>query len=85
MDWLWATGWLWFGAFVVAMLANARAAFKLLVDCKGMLTTCRFVEDAYERLDRLPDEAALEREPGAPLFLHLVPAYQEPELVLFDK
>ena len=79
MDWLWATGWLWFGAFVVAMLANARAAFKLLVDCKGMLTTCRFVEDAYARLDALPDELALERA-GAPIFLHLVPAWEEPAI-----
>src|SRR5213594_3338013 len=61
------------------MLANARAAFKLLVDCKGMLTTCRFVEDAYARLDALPDELALELA-GAPIFLHLVPAFEEPAI-----
>src|SRR5207247_308307 len=61
------------------MLVNGRAAFKLLVDWKGMLTTCRFVEDAYAALDTLPDEAALERA-GAPVFLHLVPAWEEPAI-----
>jgi glycosyl transferase family 2 len=79
VDWLWGTGWLWFGAFVVAMLMNGRAAFKMLVDWKGMLTTCRFVEDAYRHLDALPDEDALERA-GAPVFLHLVPAWEEPAI-----
>ena len=79
MDWLWGSGWAWFGVFVAAMLVNGRAAFKLLVDWKGMLTTCRFVEDAYAALDTLPDEAALER-PAAPVFLHLVPAWEEPAI-----
>jgi hypothetical protein len=78
MEWLWGTGWAWFTLFVVAMLLNGRAAFKLLVDWKGMLTTCRFVEDAYASLEALPDESALERAPGAPVFVHLVPAFQEP-------
>ena len=45
-----------------------------------MLTTCRFVEEAYERVEALPDEAALARDPDAPVFLHLVPAYQEPDI-----
>jgi hypothetical protein len=80
MDWLWGTGWFAFGAFVVTMLVNGRAALKLLVDWKGMLTTCRFVEDAYAALDTLPDEAALERAPAAPVFLHLVPAWEEPAI-----
>ena len=79
MDWVWGTGWFWFGLFVISMLANARAAFKLLVDWKGMLTTCRFVEDAYARRGTLPDETALERA-GAPVFLHLVPAWEEPAI-----
>jgi hypothetical protein len=79
VDWLWGAGWFWFGLFVVALLVNGRAAFKLLVDWKGMLTTCRFVEDAYARLDALPDEIALERA-GAPIFLHLVPAWEEPAI-----
>jgi hypothetical protein len=79
VDWLWGTGWFWFGAFVLAMLINGRAAFKMLVDWKGMLTTCRFVDDAYARLDALPDEEALERD-GAPIFLHLVPAWEEPDI-----
>jgi cellulose synthase/poly-beta-1,6-N-acetylglucosamine synthase-like glycosyltransferase len=80
VDWLWGTGWLWFTAFVVTMLVNGRAAFKLLVDWKGMLTTCRFVEDAYAALEAMPDETALEREPAAPVFLHLVPAFEEPAI-----
>src|SRR2546430_17738312 len=79
MDGLGGTGWFGFGAFVVALLVNGRAAFKLFVDWKGMLTPCRFVEDAYARLDALPDEAALERA-AAPVFLHLVPAWEEPTI-----
>jgi hypothetical protein len=74
MDWFWAL------LFAVSSFFNGRAAFKLLLDWKGMLTTCRFVEDAYERTDRLPDEAQLEREDAAPVFLHLVPAFQEPDI-----
>jgi hypothetical protein len=77
---LWASAWFWGALFVVSSLLNFRAAFKLLIDWKGMTTTCRFVEDAYERLGTLPDEAALDREPAAPVFLHLVPAYQEPDI-----
>src|SRR6267378_3792131 len=79
MDGLWGTGWFWFGAFVVALLVNGRAAFKLFVDWKGMLTTCRFVEDAYAGLDTLPDETALERAPAAPVFLHVVLATKASE------
>src|SRR5438445_4989330 len=66
--------------FWAALLVNGRAAFKLLLDWKGMLTTCRFVERAYESLAALPDEAALERDRAAPIFVHLVPAWQEPEI-----
>ncbi len=76
--WFWGTGWFWFAMFWVALLVNGRAAFKLLLDWKGMLTTCRFVERAYATLDTLPDEAALEHDPAAPVFVHLVPAWQEP-------
>src|SRR2546427_991359 len=64
--------------FWVALVVNGRAAFKLLLDWKGMLTTCRFVDHAYATLDTLPDEAALEHDPAAPVFVHLVPAWQEP-------
>ena len=74
MDWLWAT------LFAVSSFFNARAAFKLLLDWKGMLTTCRFIEDAYASLDELPDEVALESDPAAPVFVHLVPAWQEPAI-----
>jgi hypothetical protein len=80
MEWLESTGPFWFGLFLVTLLLNGRAAFKLLVDWKGMLTTCRFVEDAYASLDALPDEAALEHAPAAPVFVHLVPAYYEPAI-----
>ncbi|OGL13901.1 MAG: hypothetical protein A3K12_01840 [Candidatus Rokubacteria bacterium RIFCSPLOWO2_12_FULL_71_19] len=66
--------------FFVALLFNVRAAFKLALDWKGMLTTVRFVREAYARLPDLPTEEALERAPAAPVFLHLVPAYQEPEI-----
>ncbi|MGH7306990.1 MAG: glycosyltransferase [Candidatus Rokuibacteriota bacterium] len=78
--WFWGTGWFWFGMFWVALFVNGRAAFKLLLDWKGMLTTCHFVERAYERLAALPDEAALERDAAAPVFVHLVPAWQEPDI-----
>src|SRR5499427_4608851 len=69
-----------FAFFVLALFLNARAAFKLALDWKGMVTTLRFVRDAYARLDELPGEEALERDPRVPVFLHLVPAYQEPEI-----
>ncbi len=78
--WFWGAGWFWFAMFWAALLVNGRAAFKLLLDWKGMLTTCRFVEEAYEKLATLPEEAALERDPNAPVFMHLVPAWQEPEI-----
>ena len=78
--WFWGAGWFWFAMFWLALLVNGRAAFKLLLDWKGMLTTCRFVERAYETLAALPDEAALERDRNAPIFVHLVPAWQEPEI-----
>src|SRR5215470_10831862 len=76
MDWFWAT------LFAISSFFNGRAAFKLLLDWKGMLNTCRFVEDAYAEVESLPDEAALARDPAAPVFLHLVPAYQEPAIAV---
>ena len=57
---------LWTVLFFVSMFFNLRACFKLLVDWKGMLTTCRFVSAAYERLRALPDETALEADERAP-------------------
>src|SRR6266849_443003 len=69
-----------FVLFLVAFVLNVRASFKLGLDWKGMLTTVGFVREAYARLDELPGEEALEREPRAPVFLHLVPAYQEPDI-----
>jgi hypothetical protein len=81
MDWLGSTEPLWFVLFLVTLFFNGRAAFKLLVDWKGMLTTCRLVEDAYAAVDALPGEAALAHAAGAPVFVHLVPAYYEPNIV----
>ncbi len=72
--------WHWALLFFISLACNGRAAFKLLLDWKGMLTTCRLVEETYERLDELPDESALERDPRAPVFVHLVPAFQEPDI-----
>ncbi len=66
--------------FFVALFFNARASFKLALDWRGMLVTTRFVREAYARLGDLPAEEQLEREPAAPVFLHLVPAYQEPDI-----
>jgi cellulose synthase/poly-beta-1,6-N-acetylglucosamine synthase-like glycosyltransferase len=66
--------------FLIALVINARAVFKLSLDWKGMLTTVRFVRESYARLSALPTEEALERDPDAPVFLHLVPAYQEPDI-----
>jgi cellulose synthase/poly-beta-1,6-N-acetylglucosamine synthase-like glycosyltransferase len=66
--------------FLIAFVLNVRASFKLALDWKGMLTTARFVREAYARLHELPTEETLERERRAPVFLHLVPAYQEPDI-----
>ena len=62
--------------FLIALFFNVRAAFKLALDWRGMLATVGFVREAYARLGDLPSEEALERDPAAPVFLHLVPAYQ---------
>ena len=66
--------------FLVALAINVRAVFKLSLDWKGMLTTVRFVRESYARVPTLPTEETLERNPDAPVFLHLVPAYQEPDI-----
>ena len=79
-DSLWSAHGFWMALFVVALVCNARAVFKLLVDWRGMLSTCRFVEDAYAALDALPAEAALGNDGRAPVFVHLVPAFQEPDI-----
>ena len=72
--------WYWAALFVVTLLFNFRAAFKLLLDWRGMLTTVGFIEDAYARLDALPDDATVEQDATAPVFVHLVPAFQEPDI-----
>jgi cellulose synthase/poly-beta-1,6-N-acetylglucosamine synthase-like glycosyltransferase len=66
--------------FVVALVLNVRASFKLGLDWRGMLTTVRFVRDAYARRSALPTEEVLEHDSQAPVFLHLVPAYHEPDI-----
>jgi cellulose synthase/poly-beta-1,6-N-acetylglucosamine synthase-like glycosyltransferase len=69
-----------FALFLVTILFNFRAALKLLIDWKGMRTTVAFVKAAYARRAELPPEEALEQDDRAPVFLHLVPAYQEPAI-----
>jgi hypothetical protein len=66
--------------FVAALVLNVRASFKLGLDWRGMLTTVRFVREAYARRSALPTEEALEHDSQAPVFLHLVPAYHEPDI-----
>ena len=68
--------------FFIALFFNIRASIKLALDWRGMLVTTRFVRDAYARRSELPTEEQLEREPGAPVFLHLVPAYEEPDIAV---
>ena len=68
--------------FFIALFFNLRASIKLALDWRGMLVTTRFVRDAYARRSELPTEEQLEREPGAPVFLHLVPAFQEPDIAV---
>ena len=64
--------------FFLSFFFNFRAAYKLLIDWKGMLSTTRFIQEAYERAGDLPPEEVLEQDDRAPVFFHLVPAYQEP-------
>jgi Glycosyltransferase like family 2 len=66
--------------FTLALFLNGRACVKLLLDWKGMRTTVAFVRRAYARLSELPSEEAIEREPRAPVFLQLVPAFYEPHI-----
>ena len=68
--------------FVIAFVLNVRASFKLGLDWKGMLTTVGFVREAHGRLHELPAEEVLERDPRAPVFLHLIPAYYEPDIAV---
>jgi hypothetical protein len=64
----------------VLLLFSARAILKLLGDWIRMRTAVRFVRKSYGRLGELPSEAQLAQHPRAPVFLHLVAAYQEPEI-----
>jgi cellulose synthase/poly-beta-1,6-N-acetylglucosamine synthase-like glycosyltransferase len=66
--------------FFITLFFNIRASFKLGLDWRGMLVTTRFVREAYAGLAELPTEEQLEGEPALPVFLHLVPAYQEPDI-----
>ncbi len=59
---------------------NIRAIGKLVADWIRMRTAVRFVQEACRRLGELPSAEALERHARAPVFLHLVAAYQEPDI-----
>ena len=77
MEWLAAlTPWL----FGLTLLFNCRAAWKLALDWRGMVTTVRHVRAAHARRAEWPAEEALEQDERAPVFLHLLAAYQEPEI-----
>ena len=79
MRWTWLepyTGWL----FLATLLFNLRAAWKLAIDWAGMLTTVRFVRAGYARRGELPPRRPSGRRRGAPVFLTLVAAYQEPAI-----
>ena len=79
MRWTWLapySGWL----FAATLLFNLRAAWKLAIDWAGMLTTVRFVRAGYARRGELPTEETLRAQAGAPVFLTLVAAYQEPAI-----
>ncbi len=77
MDWL-ATLAPWL--FVLTLVFNCRAAWKLAIDWRGMVTTVRYVRAAHARRAAWPTEEMLEGESRAPVFLHLLAAYQEPEI-----
>ena len=67
--------------FFVALFLNVRASFKLGARLEGDADhRCASCATPMRALDALPSEEALEREPRAPVFLHLVPAYQEPDI-----
>jgi hypothetical protein len=77
MRWTWLepyTGWL----FATTLFFNLRAAWKLAIDWAGMRTTIRFVRAGYACRAELPSEEFLRTAPGAPVFLTLMAAYQEP-------
>ena len=64
--------------FFIALVFNIRASFKLALNLTGMHLDTLSVREAYDRLSEPPTEDQLEREPTAPVFLHLVPAFQSP-------
>jgi hypothetical protein len=77
MEWpSWLAPWL----FALTLLFNCRAAWKLALDWRGMVTTVGHVRAAHRRRAEWPAEEALEQEARAPVFLHLLAAYQEPEI-----
>jgi cellulose synthase/poly-beta-1,6-N-acetylglucosamine synthase-like glycosyltransferase len=77
MDWVDSLApWL----FLITLLFNCRAAWKLAIDWKGMVATTRFVRAAHAGRDAWPAVETLEEDSRAPIFLHLVAAYQEPAI-----
>jgi cellulose synthase/poly-beta-1,6-N-acetylglucosamine synthase-like glycosyltransferase len=64
----------------VLMFISIRASGKLLADWIRMRSAVSFVQESYRRLGELPSEGDFDRDPRAPIFLHLVAAYQEPEI-----
>lgn len=66
--------------FFLSLIFNFRAVVKLLIDWKGMVITKRFIQEEYNNLDTLPSDEDVENNSKAPIFLHLLAAYEEPEI-----
>ncbi|HSB81320.1 MAG TPA: glycosyltransferase [Candidatus Methylomirabilis sp.] len=66
---------IWFLMFV-----SIRASAKLLADWMRMRSAVSYVRESCRRLGELPSEGDLGRHPRAPIFLHLIAAYQEPDI-----
>lgn len=62
------------------MFVSIRASAKLLADWVRMRSAVSFVQESCRRLGELPSEGDLLRQPRAPIFLHLIAAYQEPDI-----
>jgi hypothetical protein len=52
--------------FVAALVLNVRASFKLGLDWRGMLTTVRFVREAYARRSSRPSRSRTSRARSRP-------------------
>src|SRR5581483_9924265 len=66
----------------LSLYFNARSVAKFLIDWHGFCATRRFVEEAYAGRRDWPSVDELTRDPTAPFFLHLVAAFEEPDIAV---